>query len=85
MRGRRSLWRVYFCWTCWGPGQGPLAVRWGEVLKQGSSRRGMSSRANLAAYGAGPGVDLYLLVTCPLKGVGKSFRWGVVDEGLVME
>ena len=49
-------------------------------LKWGLLRRGRSSRESVAACGTGPGVDLYLLAACLLKGVGRFSKSGVPDE-----
>ena len=54
-------------------------------VSQTTKKLGLSSRAGVAACSAGPGMNLYLLVTCSWKGVGCSVRCRVVDEGLVME
>ena len=62
--------------------RGVADVGWVRLTAQ---KLGISSRAGVAACGAGPGVNPYLLVTCPWQGVGSSFRCGVVDKGLVME
>ena len=43
----------------------------------------MSSRESVAAYGAGPGVDLYFLASRPWKRVGSFFWHGDADKGWV--